>query len=489
MISTTTKVGVLLMSVLAILGAFAVLSVETDAAGEDLSGTYGEASVINIAPGYSYTYTATFPADLTDDVVLSTAVNDFEDYGAQYVQITGHTVKVTIPTNATPGNYNLVLQADHAPSGQTAYQYIVFNVGTNLSVSGTINDIIAGASVDMTPSASGGVGAISWAVNGELPAGLTWNGSKVTGVPTGVGEQTVSLKATTANGESKDLAVTFTVWSKIVGGSDETITAIGSSVASSAAISNGSDIGVTWKVTNGTLPEGFSLNPSTGVVSGHSADGSVVNTTVTITGTAANGPAQTATKNVTIRAEPTLALSGDSSILTYVGNAESKTVTVSPSASTSAVSWSVSEITGVSIDGGVVTVTGDATAQTGTEITVTAKTAYGQTVTHKIALTVEDVLSVTGDSTLTGKVGTAASANLTINGGSSNQVNVSGLDGAAVSDGKLVITSSAPVSDAEVTITVTSAAGQTATHTVTVTIYNSLVFNNDPSTGVIAWAV
>ena len=60
-------------------------------------------SVINIAPEYSYTYTATFPPpDLTADVALSTAMNDFEDYGAQYVVITGHQIKDTIPTNAEP---------------------------------------------------------------------------------------------------------------------------------------------------------------------------------------------------------------------------------------------------------------------------------------------------------------------------------------------------------------------------------------------------
>ena len=487
--SATMKAGVLLMSVLAVLGAVVALSMESDAAGEDLSGTYGEPSVINIAPGYSYTYTATFPADLTDDVVLSMAVNDFSDYGAQYVTITGHTVKVTIPTNATPGNYNLVLQADHAPSGQTAYQYIQFNVGANLSVSGTINDIIKGASVDMTPSASGGIGAITWTVNGSLPSGLAWDGSKVTGIPTEVGEQTVSLKATTETGESKDLTVSFTVWNAIVGGEPETITSIGDSTASSTGISNGSDIGVTWAVTSGSLPDGFTLDPATGIVSGSSSTGTVIDSTVTITGTASAGPSQTATKQITIHAEPAITLTGESNILTYVGNAASKTVAVTPSGTTSDIAWSVSEISGVSIEGGVVTVTGDADAQTGTEITVTATTAYGQTVTHKIALTVEDVLSITGEGSLTGKVGTAASVNLSITGGSSNQVEVSGLEGATVSDGKLVVTSATPVSDAEVTITVTSAAGQTATHIVSVTIYNSLVFNNDPSTGVIAWAV
>ena len=474
-----------------ILAGVFIATEQTDAVGEDLSDTYGEGSTINIAPGYSYTYTATFPSDLTEGVVLTAAVNDFSSYGSQYVQIDGHQVKVTIPSNADAGLYNLVLQATHAASGQTAYQYIIFNVGQNLSVSGTINDIIAGASVDMTPSASGGVGEITWAVNGSLPEGLSWDGTKVTGTPTGVGELTVSLTATTSTGESKDLDITFTVWNAIVGGEPETITSIGTTTASSTGISNGSDIGVTWAVSEGTLPEGFSLDASTGVVSGHSTSGAVVDTTVTITGTAANGPSQTATKQITIHAEPAFTLSGTaSSILTYVSNAESKTVTVSPSATTSDITWSVTEATGVSIDAGVLTVTGSATPQTATDLTVTATTEYGQVQTFQVSLTVEDTLTISGDLTLTGTVGTPATSGVfVISGGSNNQLQASGLEGATISEGALSVTSASPVSATEVTITVTSAAGQTAQHTITVTIFNQLVFDSVPSNGVIAFAV
>ena len=41
------------------------------------------------------------------------------------------------------------------------------------SVSDTINDIVKSASVNLKTSASGGVGAFTWSVNGELPDGLS----------------------------------------------------------------------------------------------------------------------------------------------------------------------------------------------------------------------------------------------------------------------------------------------------------------------------
>lgn len=87
---------------------------------------------------------------------------------------------------------------------------------------------------------------------------------------------------------------------------------IGSTPASSTSfVQDGEDINVTWAVTSRDLLEGFTLDPATGIVSGYSADVSVVDTTVTLTGTTNARPSQTATKNVTIHAEPEKLLSGD----------------------------------------------------------------------------------------------------------------------------------------------------------------------------------
>lgn len=457
----------------------------SDAIGEDLSSQYGEASDINIAPGFEWRYTPTFPEDLSEFVTITLEVND-----SSVGSIQDRMVIVSIPNNAVTGTvYNIVIKASMtAPVEQTAYQYVRFTVVNGLSVSGTINDIISGTPVNFTPQGSSDMGTVTWTIKSgtQLPAGLELTDGKVIGTPTEIGEQTVSLTAR-CNGQETDLVVSFTVYSRIVGDSDETISSYGKAV-SSRPITNAADIGVTWSVTNGTLPAGFSLDPATGVISGQSTD--VQSTTVTITGTSTQGPAQTITKNVTINSESELVLTGGEKILTYKGNT-SAVSTVVNTTNVSNVTWSVSGYDGATVSNGTVSLVNPATAGMGQTITVTASTEYGQTKTIDIELNVEDVLSITGTTSMNAVAGESkVSDAFTVNGGSGNTITAScATVGPVVSieDGKLVFSSASPLKDCMVTITVTSAAGQTSEMTVEVDVYNVLVFQSQPTGGAIIY--
>ena len=468
--------------------AFMVDSQQSDAAGEDLSATYGTSTNINIAPGYRWTYTPDFPSDLTQYLTVSLKVND-----SNVGSVSGKTVTVNIPTNAATGTkYNVVIQASMtSPVSQTAYQYVTFTVVNGLSVSGTINDIIKGSNINFTPIGTSDMGDVTWAVTSgkTLPAGHTLSNGKVTGTPTALGEQTVYLTAT-ANGQSKDLEVSFTVYSKIVGGAAETIRSYNTSV-SSTAISNGSDIGVTWAVTSGTLPAGFTLNSSPGVVSGKSS--TVQSTTITITGTSTHGPTQTATKQITIQSEPALTLSCSDSILTYRNNASDVSATIS-SPMTSEKTWTVSEFSGASVTDGVLKVKNSTAIGMNQTVTVTCATAYGQTKTVDIAVSVEDTLAISGDEVLNilaGSEGGNTSA-FTVTGGSDNvltaSTDVTGMN-VGISNGQLHADKASIGTDNTATVTVTSAAGQTASMDVIVNVYSQLVFTSAPTGGAIIYAV
>ncbi len=461
---------------------------DTDAIGEDLSGTYGEPSVIDIAVGYQWTYTPAFPDDLTQYVTVTLAVND-DNIGF----VEGKTVKVTIPQTANVGEvYNVVILASMTePVEQTATQYVQFRIVNGLTVDGTINDIISGTPIDFTPTGSSDMGEVTWAVKSgtDLPAGLTFSNGKVTGTPTGIGEQTVSLTAT-SKGQSTDLEVTFTVYNEIIGDSDETITSYGNSVSSRPIAQTGNDLGVVWTVTSGQIPSGFGLDASTGVISGSSDV--VQETTVTITGTSTHGPEQSVTKDITIRSEPVLSLTGGVDILTFKSNSEAKTSTVTAN-QTSAITWSVSGYTGATIDGGVVTVQNPQVAGMDQKVIVTAETAYGQTKNVDITLAVEDTLSISGVTSLDAIAGTPkASSAFTVTGGSNNQVSAqsdkTGLN-ASIENNILTVQSASAITDVNVTLTVTSAAGQTATTTVTVDVYNVLIFDSKPTGGAIIYAM
>ena len=483
--SKTSYIAALAAVLVSVIAAVSLVPM-SDAAGEDLSGTYGEATVIEIAPGFEWRYTPEFPEDLTEFVTVSLEVND-----GSVGYVDGSMVIVTIPEEAASGtSYNVVIKASMTePVEQTAYQYVKFVVVDGLSVSGTINDIIAGTRIDFSPIGESDMsGEITWTVKAgtELPEGLELADGKVSGTPTGIGLQTVSLTAN-CRGETADLVVTFTVYSKIVGDSEETIASYGTPV-SSRTITNAEDIGVTWAVTEGTLPAGFSLDPSTGVVSGSSTE--VKETVVTITGTSTHGPEQTVTKQITIRSEPDLVLSSESGILTYLNNAIPVTATIAAT-QTSQISWQVSGYDGATVIDGIVSVSSPATAGMGQELTVTATTAYGQTETVKVSLDVEDTLTISGDDLVSAIVGTAKQTSaFTVGGGSSNNLTAVtetvGLT-AAIQDNCLSVQSASPMQDAQVTVTVTSAAGQTASTIVTVDVYNVLVFSSQPTGGAVIY--
>ena len=167
---------------------------------------------ITIAPGMRYTYTPTYPSDLT----VTTTI-DAQGIGAAtngtWGSMSGGTLIVNVPAETAPGTvYNVKLKAVSTNPSQTAYIEIKFVVTGNLTVSGSQANIVAGSAITMTPSASG-MGTITWAVKGTLPAGLTLDPAtgKVTGTPTGLGSKTISLTATTSYGETKDLNVTFSI--------------------------------------------------------------------------------------------------------------------------------------------------------------------------------------------------------------------------------------------------------------------------------------
>lgn len=479
-----TQVAFLVTAILALAGtaAFAALSTVVSDTSEAAYTGYGTIYEVDLAPGFTYSYSPSYPSDLT----VTTTIEKYESTGITAAFASG-TLTVAVKDGVTSGSFDVILKASATTGGvsQTAYQHIRVNVVSGLSVSGSISNIIKGASVNFTPAGTSSMGDVTWAVKSgtTLPAGLSLSGGKVTGTPTALGVNTVSLTASCL-GETKDLVVKFTVYSKIVGGSAQTITSHGNTV-SSAAISNGSDIGVTWAVTKGALPSGFSLNSSTGVISGSST--ALQSVAVTITGTSHSGPSQTATKVVTIRSEPALTLSGSAAVATYASAAD-KTVTFAAASGTSALTWTVTSATGVSIADGVLTVKN--TAVSGS-VTVTLKTAYGQSMTKAVTITKEASAAITGAASV-GKTSDAAAVT------SAYTSNVSGTwsvvtsnvptgTTVSMSSGTLTLNGSSPTSSFTVTVKCITAGGQTAQKTVTCQIVSPLAFSSVPSAGIIAY--
>ncbi len=487
LLAPTAVLSVLVMLCVALVGVS-----DADAAtGGDLTG-YGTVNEISIAPGYSWSYTSTFPSDLEAGTVLTFEVNELDAVAT----IEKHTLKISaIPANMAGNAYNIVLKAYHAESDQTAYQWIRITVNNAMSVSytGCLNEIIKGTSQTIDLKSEGGIGTVTWTAT-TMAAGLTLSGNKITGTPTQVGANTIVLKATSSKGESKELTINFTVFNVIKGDNEETIVAIaGQSVATKAIAQTGTDLGVTWKADK-TLPAGLTLDANTGVISGKYTGSTAGQSVITLTGTIAHGPSQTATKKVTINYEPVFAISGGAEkVLTYTGNETAKVVALSITGEHSAITWSVPTTAGITIaQDGKLTITGSAAVTADGKITVTARSANGQTATKVVSYLVEDTLKIAGADKLVAKQGIAASQAYTVTGGSSNTVAISeNVYGKALTfaDGKLKITYPDPHASEAVTLTVTSAAGQTETIDVNVVVYSTIGFSSTPgAAGVFAFA-
>ncbi len=477
---------------------------DSDAASD---ATYGTISEFNLAPGFRWTYTPTYPSDLSVSTsILKQGTNTSSGTSSNissgsWATISGSTVTVTVPTNAAVGTvYDIILKATTSTGGvsQTAYQYIRANITSGLTASGTASDVILGNSANISLSASSSMGSVTWSVTTgkTMPAGLTLSGSTVLGTPTTVGLNTIYLTAS-SRGQTVDVTIPFTVYNAINGGSAETITSFGTVVSSTAITQVGNDLGVTWSVTSGTLPSGFSLNSTTGVISGSSV--LKQSSGITITGISSNGPSQTVTKQITIQSEPKMtSVTGDDTILTYSGNGNVTKDYASSVTGTSELTWSlVGAPSGVSIDSaGKVTVTGSAAVTSGTDFTIRATSQYGQIISKDVRLTVEGVLDINGTADLSTTAGTAKTSTYTATGGSDNAfslVDNNAPTGVTISinssTGQLSMNGSAPAGSFTVGVKVTSAAGQTDAITVTCQVLSVLVYTSTPSNGVIAYAV
>lgn len=355
-------------------------------------------------------------------------------------------------------------------------------------------EAVVGKAVSFTVSAASDPAGAGIAYSYSNPSsGLTVSisGSTVTcTASTAQRYHTFTLTASATDYESSSVKVYIAAYSAIVGGGDETVSAIGGVQASSTAVvQTGSDIGVTWSLTSGSMPSGLSLSTTTGAVSGTYTGTAAGSVALTLTGTTAFGPDQTATKKVTVQYEPAFTLGSVPKVKTWVGNTSTVTSSAMTPSTTahSAITYSLgSSIAGVSINSstGALSFEGKSLSQNlNGSATVTATSAYGQKVSAAVPYLVEGKLSISVPSKLVSTQGVLKSAAITVSGGSSNTFSLSDSWNGALTVTSSAIAVSSPGIHAKQTITVTaiSDAGQRATDTIDVQVFTTIGFSNDPA--------
>jgi len=288
------------------------------------AGVYGTAYSANVAvtggvPSYRWAVTSgALPAGLT----LNTSTGSITgSLTGTFVGTTNFVISVT--DSQTP-----------SPNTTTANLSITVSAPALSVTTSSLEGGALGTAYNQTLAATGGITPYSWSISsGSLPAGLSLNASTgvISGTPTGntTGPTDFTVKATdsetpTAQSATASLSITISAPPLSVTTTSLAVGVAGSAYSASLQATGGVSP-YTWAVTTGTLPGGLSLNASTGVISGTpTASGT---SPFTVTATDSEIPThKTATANLSIIINPTLAVSTTSLAAGTTGTAYNQTL-------------------------------------------------------------------------------------------------------------------------------------------------------------------
>ena len=414
----------------------------TNAAGATATAAVGvtlqSAGVAAISPAAP---TMTVSTSTTFSSSVSGASNTGLTWSATAGTINPSTGAFTAP--ASPGSVTITAtsQADATKTATTTVTVVAAPVATSL-VAAT-NPVLYGGSTNLTPTFSGGTGAVDQGI-GAVTSGTAFSSGALTAA------KTFTLTVTNAAGATATAAVGVTLQSAGVAAispAAPTLT-VSTSTTFSSSVSGASNTGLTWSATAGTI------NPSTGAFTAPASPGSV-----TITATSQADATKTATTTVTVVAAPvaTSLVAGTNPVL-YGG---STNLTPTFSGGTGAVDQGIGAVTsGTAFSSGALTA-----AKT---FTLTVTNAAGATATAAVGVTLQSAgVAAISPAAPTLTVSTSTTFSSSVSGASNTGLTWSATAGTInASTGAFT----APASPGSVTITATSQADATATATTTVTV-------------------
>ncbi|MFC0588208.1 putative Ig domain-containing protein [Novosphingobium aquiterrae] len=307
--------------------------------------------------------------------------------------ITGTTASsVTISgTPSTAGSFNLNVSANDSSTGNGPFsvgQAFVLNIAAptlSLTPAATTFTAAYGAPFTQAFTASGGIGAYSYAITGALPTGLTFTAGSgtISGTPTAPGSYTITVTATdtgsTGPGAPYTASANYTVSvpAPAIAITPTTLTAgAGGAAYNQQLTASGGIASYTYSVTAGTLPPGLTLSTA-GLLSGTPTSSGTFNFTVTAAD--ANGQTGAQAYSLTINA-PGLTITPATLPAAHFGVAYSQTLTASGGIAPYHFAISVGALpTGLSLNPNTGAITGTPSVGGVFNLTVTATDSTGGT--------------------------------------------------------------------------------------------------------------
>jgi hypothetical protein len=239
---------------------------------------------------------------------------------------------------ATSGTYDFTVSVtDSNGVLGTKELQIVVNAAPSVTITSLSEGTVGGAYA-ATVGASGGTGTLVWSItDGELPSGVTLNPAtgELSGAPATGGTYIFTVSVTDSNGVAGNRAL------KIVVNEAPSVTTTSLSegtvggVYATTVVASGGTGTLSWSITDGDLPNGVTLNPASGELSGTPTASGTYTFTVSVTDS--NGVAGSQTLQIAVNNAPSITTS-TLSVVT-VGGQYNQTITAT--GGTGKLTWSV----------------------------------------------------------------------------------------------------------------------------------------------------
>lgn len=319
----------------------------------------------------------------------------------------------------TPGNYSFAVSANGAAGapGSVTLNLSVLQPAT-IAVSGAVAAGIYGETYGATLTASGGTAPYRYQLTGSLPAGISFDAESGTlsGTPTALGSFPLSLTVTDANGFSATRSYALSIIAPTLVLS-ATLPDAGAFVPFEGQIGvSGGRQPYAFAVTVGALPDGLSLDPATGAITG--TPRVVGEASFTVTATDGNGFSANLPVTLTVEQVFTIvlpdALAGARQFRPY-GQ------TLSASGGTAPYQYTLSSgalPAGLTLDGATGTISGTPTVAGDFTFTLTATDANGIAGSMDYDLVVDEAATLVPETNLaTATAGSEYSQTLAVTGG------------------------------------------------------------------------
>lgn len=426
----------------------------------EISGDTASVTLTDLAPG-NYPISARFDgqpgfasaeASLTTSLTVEPTPADIQVYAQVPRSVAGEPLEITLNTTGGVTPYTFAITSGTLPTGLTLnpttgaisgtpttpgnYSFTVGasgvagapgSVGVNLTVlqpatvtvPATIASGTYGEAYTAALPASGGTAPYTYQLTGSLPAGISFDAETATlsGTPTALGNFPLSLTVTDANGftTAGNYALTIAAPSITL---SATLPEAGAFVPFEGQINvTGGQQPYTFAVTAGALPDGLSLDPATGAITG--TPRSVGDASFTVTATDSNGFAASLPVTLAVEQVFTVVLPD-----TIAGARQFRPYgqTLSATGGTAPYAYTLSAGSlpaGLTLDGDTGTISGTPTAPGDFAFTLTATDANGIAGSVDYDLSVDEAATLVPDANLaSATAGIQYSQTLAVTGGS-----------------------------------------------------------------------